>query len=264
MENDKWLLLGGGALALAGSGWLLATALSPAEPAKPSADEPESARMIATAARKAGAKDAARPPRAVERPRAKADEGPADSPSAPPKPVVLPAEDLPPRDRACLESIQAALDDEDYPKLVPLVAEAARSARADVRARAVGALRWFGKKALAQLTKFMADRDDDVRTEACDAWTAGLSEIDDAATKGALVASAMEALTDTDQLESMIMEINDLPNSKQIEILTRLIEGDNKAAADVAREHYEFVTGDPYENTASAQKWLAENPDEPQ
>lgn len=74
----------------------------------------------------------------------------------------------------------------------------------------------------------------------------------------------MEVLTDADQLESMIMEINDLPNSKQIEILTRLIEGGNKAAADVAREHYEFVTGDPYEDAASAQKWLVENPDEPE
>ena len=144
--------------------------------------------------------------------------------------MVLSADGLSSRDRACLESIQAALDDEDYAKLLPLVAEAARS----------------------------------VRAEACDAWTAGLSEIDDAAAKGALVASAMEVLTDADQLESMIMEINDLPNSKQIEILTRLIEGGNKAAADVAREHYEFVTGDPYEDAASAQKWLVENPDEPE
>ena len=62
----------------------------------------------------------------------------------------------------------------------------------------------------------------------------------------------------------MIMEINDLPNSAQMDILTRLIEGGNKAAAEVAREHYEFVTGEPYTTPDAAQKWLQENPDDPE
>lgn len=168
-------------------------------------------------------------------------------------------ESLSPRDRACVEAIQAALDDNDYAKLLPAVTAAAKSASSDVRAQAVEALRWFGKKALAELTMFMADSDDDVRTSACDAWTSALFEVEDPALKGKLVESAMEILTDADQLESMIMEINDLPEAQQVDILTRLIEGSNKAAADAAREHYEFVTGEPYESRDAAQKWLLEN-----
>ena len=164
--------------------------------------------------------------------------------------------DLPPRDSECVTAMQAALDAEDYRALIPLVTTASKSASSDVRAQAVEALRWFGKKALAELTMFMADSDDDVRTSACDAWTSALFEVEDPALKGKLVVSAMEILTDADQLESMVMEINDLPNSAQMEILTRLIEGGNKVAAEVAREHYEFVTGEPYESRDAAQKWL--------
>ena len=172
--------------------------------------------------------------------------------------------DLSPQDRECVTAMQSALDAEDYRALIPLVTTAAKSASSDVRAQAVEALQWFGKKALAELTMFMADSDDDVRATACDAWTSALSEIEEPALKGKLVVSAMEVLTDADQLESMIMEINDLPNSAQMDILTRLIEGGNKVAAEVAREHYEFVTGEPYESRDAAQKWLQENPDDPE
>ena len=172
--------------------------------------------------------------------------------------------DLSPQDRECVTAMQSALDAEDYRALIPLVTAAAKSANADVRLRAVEALQWFDKKALAELTMFMADSDDDVRTSACDAWTSALFEVEDPTLKGKLVVSAMEILTDADQLESMVMEINDLPNSAQMEILTRLIEGGNKVAAEVAREHYEFVTGEPYESRDAAQKWLQENPDDPE
>ena len=249
--------------ALAGVGWLLATRRSPSEGAKASADGDSGAsRVIATAKNRATTgkrAQAAKARRIAERPRT-ATHGDAQ---VPPKPVVD-DENLSPRDRACVEAIQAALDDNDYARLLPSITTAAKSASSEVRAKAVEALRWFGKKALAELTMFMADADEDVRTSACDAWTSAMSEIEEPALKGKLVVSAMEVLTDADQLESMVMEINDLPNSAQIEILTRLIEGENKVAAEVARGHYEFVTGEPYESRDAAQKWLQENPDDPE
>lgn len=249
--------------ALAGVGWLLATKLSPSDGAKASADgDSGTSRAIATAKNRATTGKRARAAKArhiVVRPRT-ATHGDAQTP---PK-LSAKDESLSPRDRACVEAIEAALDDNDYAKLLPSITTASKSASSDVRAQAVEALRWFGKEALAELTIFMADSDDDVRTSACDAWTSALFEVEDPTLKGKLVVSAMEILTDADQLESMVMEINDLPNSAQMDILTRLIEGGNKAAAEVAREHYEFVTGEPYESRDAAQKWLQENPDDPE
>ena len=249
--------------ALAGVGWLLATKLSPSDGAKASADgDSGTSRAIATAKNRATTGKRARAAKArhiVVRPRT-ATHGDAQTP---PK-LSAKDESLSPRDRACVEAIEAALDDNDYAKLLPSITTASKSASSDVRAQAVEALRWFGKEALAELTIFMADSDDDVRTSACDAWTSALFEVEDPTLKGKLVVSAMEILTDADQLESMVMEINDLPNSAQMDILTRLIEGGNKVAAEVAREHYEFVTGEPYESRDAAQKWLQENPDDPE
>ena len=249
--------------ALAGVGWLLATKLSPSDGAKASADgDSGTSRAIATAKNRATTGKRARAAKArhiVVRPRT-ATHGDAQTP---PK-LSAKDESLSPRDRACVEAIEAALDDNDYAKLLPSITTASKSASSDVRAQAVEALRWFGKEALAELTMCMADSDDDVRTSACDAWTSALFEVEDPALKGKLVESAMKILTDADQLESMVMEINDLPNSAQMEILTRLIEGGNKVAAEVAREHYEFVTGEPYESRDAAQKWLQENPDDPE
>ena len=249
--------------ALAGVGWLLATRLSPSDGAKASADGDSGAsRAIATAKNRATTGKRAQAAKArhiVVRPRT-ATHGDAQTP---PK-LSAKDESLSPRDRACVEAIEAAWDDNDYAKLLPSITTASKSASSDVRAQAVEALRWFGKEALAELTIFMADSDDDVRTSACDAWTSALFEVEDPTLKGKLVVSAMEILTDADQLESMVMEINDLPNSAQMEILTRLIEGGNKVAAEVAREHYEFVTGEPYESRDAAQKWLQENPDDPE
>ena len=160
------------------------------------------------------------------------------------------------------DAIQDALDVENFDAIRALVDEAAKSGSPEVRLRAVEALNWFGQNALPELTLFMADADDDVREAACDAWRSGVSQIEDKKLRGSATLSAMQVVRSRGQLDFMVMELNDLSNSDQIRILETLIGGDNKAAADVAREHYEFVTGDAYEGAESAQKWLQENPDD--
>ncbi len=256
MRQGKWIACAA-VLSLLGLGWWMAAGRPPKGDGAPAA-KPGVAR---------GAPKEIKGPRARPRPSTR-EASPRTAAAGGERRVgrMTPDElkDLSPQDRECVTAMQSALDAEDYRALIPLVTAAARSANADVRHRAVEALQWFDRKALAELTMFMADSDDDVRSTACDAWTAALSQVEDAEEKGALVASAMEVLTDSDQLESMVMEINDLPNSAQMDILTRLIEGGNKAAAEVAREHYEFLTSEPYEGIDAARKWLQENPDDPE
>ncbi len=176
--------------------------------------------------------------------------------------IVEANDDLTPEEQQRADAIQAAMDADDFKALQAEINAAANSTNAELRQAAVDALSWFGVKALPELTLFMADRDDDVRNAACDAWTASISEIQDVNLRGSAVLSAMSVVYDRGQLDSMVMEINDMTNQQQLEILTQLIEGKNKLAAEAAKEHYEFVTGEAYESVEAAQKWLDENPDE--
>lgn len=176
--------------------------------------------------------------------------------------IVEVDDELTPEEQQRADAIQAAMDADDFKALQAEIDAAANSTNAALRQTAVDALAWFGVKALPELTLFMADANDDVRNAACDAWTASISEIQDVNLRGSAVLSAMSVVHDRDQLDAMVMEINDMTNQQQLEILTQLIEGKNKLAADAAKEHYEFVTGEAYESVEAAEKWLKENPDE--
>ncbi|HBJ59343.1 MAG TPA: hypothetical protein DDY72_02545 [Verrucomicrobia bacterium] len=165
-------------------------------------------------------------------------------------------------DKACYEGLQKAIDDENYALVASLLDGARRSSSKEVRAKAVEALSWFGRAALSDLTLFMADPDEDIRQDACTAWASALSEVEDAQEKGQYASAALEILQDKNLSDSLIMEINDLPDAQQIDIVTRLIEGPNKTAGEVAREHYEFITGEEYESPEAAEQWLQENPED--
>ncbi len=169
--------------------------------------------------------------------------------------------EMSPQDQKTVDAIQDALDDEDFARVKAQVDAAAQSANAEVRSRAVEALLWFGAEAMPELTLFMADADEDVRESACDAWTQALQQVNDPDMKQSLVCSAMAIVRDRGQLDRMVMEINDLSNAKQIDVLEKLIGGDNATSAEVAKEHYEFLTGEKYENAEAARKWLSENPE---
>ena len=220
------------AAAAVGLALWLGTGASPAPKgeatAKPKAIP--AARKAIPDATKAAAKAKRRPRPA----RAEADKGEAEAP------------ELSPRDQKVMDTIQDALDEEDFKSVKACVADAAKSESAEVRQRAVDALQWFGPEAMPELTLFMADADEDVREGACSAWTLALSQVEDPQTMGDLVLSAMELVRSRGELEMMVMEINDLAEAKQVEILKTLIAGKNETAAAVAREHYEFVTGEPY------------------
>lgn len=167
-----------------------------------------------------------------------------------------------PEEKTLAATIQNALDEDDFKRLQAEIEKAANSTNDALREKAVEALAWFGAKALPELTLFMVDPNDDVRTAACNAWTMSISEVKDVNVRASSVVTAMTVVHDRGQLDSMVMEINDMPTSKQISVLRKLIDGKNKQAAETAREHYEFVTGEPYKNAAETILWLQKNPDD--
>ena len=168
-------------------------------------------------------------------------------------------EDLSPVEKRQLTAIQSALDAEDLKALLAVLPEASKSPNAEVRGEMVDALGWFGEEAMLELLPFMADRDEDVAQSAMDSWTMSLSEIENEREKATLVESAMLAIRDEDSLDSMIMELDDCDDLLAMQTVVNLIESPNPKAARVAREHYEFITGEEYAGFDAAEKWMAEN-----
>ena len=71
----------------------------------------------------------------------------------------------------------------------------------------------------------------------------------------------MHIIRDKESLESMIMELGDCDDVAAMQAIVNLIASKNANASSVAREHYEFVTGEEYTDFATAEKWVRENCD---
>ncbi len=167
--------------------------------------------------------------------------------------------DLPPNERRLLTAIESAVDRESLSALQRLVDEAGASTNPEVRGDLVEALGWFGDRALLDLMPFMADPDADVAESAIDNWTTALADVDDEKDRSRYVVSAMKILTDKEALDAMIMQLDDCDDLIGMQALIDVIESPNKAAAEVAREHYEFTTGEKYVDFDTANEWITEN-----
>lgn len=165
-------------------------------------------------------------------------------------------------ERQISAELQNAVNNENVKDVITLGIAAASSKNAEIRRRAVDALGWFGKKTMAEMTLFMNDSDEDVASEALDQWEHAMFEVSAGAEKATLIELGMKTVRDPDALESMIMEVGELSNALAMQTMVNVIETGNPEAQKVAKEHYEFFTGDEYTNRQAAEQWLAENPDD--
>lgn len=164
-----------------------------------------------------------------------------------------------PAEKRLAAAIEKALDDEDLEQARRCAAEALTCADVEIRQAMVDTLGWFGAKALAELTPFMADADSDVAESARDQWEVGVSEIEDDAQRVKTVSLAMGAMKDEDFLESISGEYIGIDEKLAVEALLGVIEGGGTAEGIAkAKETYEFVTGEEFSDRAGVERWLAE------
>lgn len=170
-----------------------------------------------------------------------------------------------PEEKALVKRIESALDDENLSEALACAPEALKCRVPEIRQAMVDALGWFGKKALPELTPFLADPDDDICESAMNEWTSAVADIDDEAEKIGTVEMAMKVLTDEDALEDISSEYIGVDEKLAVESLLNIIEGggSDKGIAK-AKETYEFVTGDEFEDRAAAEKWIAEEYEPPE
>jgi len=167
--------------------------------------------------------------------------------------------DLAPADRETLKKVQQAMEDENIGMLRTAARAALQSQTDEVRSDTVDALGWFGVRAMDDLLPFMVDANADIAQSALDNWTTALGEIEDGKRRCTLIEGVMRVLTDKDALESLVVEFNESETFDVIQSLVNLIGSGNRASAEVAREHYEFLTGEEYTTVEAANAWVSEN-----
>ena len=258
------ILIGGGVLALAAglALWLGRGAFTDAGASDTAADR--QGRQIGEAASRTSAKSA-RPARIAEaRPTAQGSASSATSEAeASDNDSELSAED-----ERRINEIQTALDEEKLSDVKILAEKLIDHPSAAVRQKAVEALQWFGAKALDTLTPYLADADEDVRTTAMDAVEQSLLQMEDEKAKLDYIESLFQVrgACDEDGLAMLGGQLKGLSDGAAVvAAAVRVIEANrDPAAAKEMREVYEFVTGEPYTTPDAAQKWLQENPDDPE
>ena len=165
-------------------------------------------------------------------------------------------------DERVIERLEDAVEKEDFVATLAIVNEFKDATNVAVRLRCVESIGWFGGKSAKVLEPFLADSDEDVRSEAQDQWDSAVNDIEDEHEKGLLIESAMTLVRDREVMETVATQLNDLTPSLAIDIIVHMIAGSNGVARAAAKEAYEFVTGDDWKSPAAAQKWLEENQEE--
>ena len=168
-------------------------------------------------------------------------------------------------DQEIMKAAAAAVENDDPDSVRALAEKALASGNRDLRAEVVDALGWFGVDAMAELTPFMSDPDEEVAEAAASHWKDALQEISDDGMKAGVVEVSLTSLKNKDMLEDVADELIGIDELAAVQAIANLMEGGNALASDAARNAYESITGEEWTDVDSAEMWLQENytpPDE--
>lgn len=198
-----------------------------------------------------------------------------------PRPNVLEAAeiddeaDLSDIQRSVLEEIQAALDADDLKALRKAISRFTASVgngglggyanvpRA-IRSAAVQALGWFGKDSVVDLVDFMADSDDEISSDAFDKFEFALEDISlGDRERAGIIKTVSKAIADEDRIDSMLFNLNDMRNSVKAETAIAILTDGSDMAKAVLKDQLEYYFEDDVKTIDDINKWLAENPDDP-
>lgn len=157
------------------------------------------------------------------------------------------------------DNIQEAMDSDKASDVIELCKKITPSSNRELRAQAVNALGWFDGKAMAELTPFLADPDEDIASDALVQWQEALNQIDSEVQRAELVGKVMTILQDENALDQLSMELNTIDEKLAVETLVGVISGNNPVGVKVGKDAYEFITGEKYTTPEGANNWIKEN-----
>lgn len=181
-------------------------------------------------------------------------------------------EDLTELQKGVLAELQKALDDNDLRKVRKVLAKFVAKVEngglgGDVpkcmRMRAVEALGWFGKDAAIDVMEYMADADEDVASDARNAFEQALQDCEMGdAQRSALVKAAMQAINDGEQIDSLLSQLNDMRNSVKVQTIESILDAGTEMAKQKMQEQLGDYTDSEVTTRDELKKWAVENPDD--
>lgn len=167
---------------------------------------------------------------------------------------------LSPAEKKILDELNEAMCGDDFETVSFAAEELAKSANPVVRRMVVDAISWFGERGLPELTPFLVDENEEVASLAKERWSLGVGEIEDDQEKATMAKLGMLYVTDEDSLTSFMGDLTTVSDDLVImQTLVDLIEEGTPESAAVAREQYEWMTGDAWTDIDAAESWLQEN-----
>lgn len=194
------------------------------------------------------------------------------------KPKILDLEDdeeakLNDFSRKILQDLQEALDSENFSRVSKLVAKMLEippdpkfgkdGVATLLRRKAVEALGWFGAKAMPELVGMLGDADPEIVQATFDQFSLALEDYTLSDYERAdIVVMAAKVLTNSDDLEMLLMEINNMRHSVGAGALVEICLEGTEAARRQMPDAIEFFTGEDNLTTVEdIEEWLERNPD---
>ena len=154
--------------------------------------------------------------------------------------------------RACLDALDAGRES----LAMRHARELMDSTNVEIRLQAVSAFGWIGRFAVGELAEMMADDEEEVSSEAQRQWEMAFDEIPSEASKMHAIEKAAAALKKQHSLEAVMMKLASLEEHNAVKVLCNVITSTNAApvAAEVAREEYVSLAGEPFVDARRAEQ----------
>lgn len=149
-----------------------------------------------------------------------------------------------------LEEIRRVLDKEDRAGLIKLVQKMQESDEwpdgipIAIRKTAIEALAWFGHDCIPEMLGFFQDPDTEIQQASIDAYEQAIFDANGDEEISLLVVVAAKAINDYDAMDSILMSLNDMRPSRQVETIKEIWAHGTEAAKKAMNENIEFILGE--------------------
>jgi hypothetical protein len=174
--------------------------------------------------------------------------------------------------KSVLRELQAALDDDDLPRMRKAIAKfrapkdkggLGGEVPKALRRHAVSSLGWFGGGAVTDLMEFMADADPEVEEMAFEQFELALNdwELSDYE-RADVLKTIMSAMHDEDRITMLLMSLNMMRHSVRGNTIISILGSGTEEARSALSQQVEFFTDFDVYTTADVSKWMTEHPDD--
>lgn len=168
-------------------------------------------------------------------------------------------------ERQLLDELNEVMSEDDLATVSFAAGELSSHTNPIVRRAVVEAISWFGDKGLPDMAVFLVDADEEVAELAKERWSLGVQEVEDEQERVTLSKLGMLYVKDEDSLNTFMGDLTSVNDDLKImQALVDLIEEGTPESAAVAREQYEWMTGDEWTGFDAAERWLKENYEPPE